>query len=227
MIVGDRKPLEEIIESIEDAENVLVAGCGTCVAICMAGGEKEVQMLAQELKMAGKLREKNVQISEATAQRQCDKEYLETIKGDVEGKDIIISMACGIGVQHLAERFAPTRVVPGINTDFLGVNWDIGEWKEYCQNCGDCVLGKTGGICPIARCSKSLLNGPCGGSDSGKCEIDPDTDCAWQLIYDRMNALGRVDLLAQVEPIKSWKTSRDGGPRKLSRNDMKPAEEKA
>jgi ferredoxin len=226
MIVGDRKPLEEIIESIEDAKNVLVAGCGTCVAICMAGGEKEVQVLAQELKMAAKLRDKNVQISEATAQRQCDKEYLDTIKADVDGKDIVISMACGIGVQHLAERFAPVRVVPGINTDFLGVNWDIGEWKEYCQNCGDCVLGKTGGICPIARCSKSLLNGPCGGSAGGKCEIAPDVDCAWQLIYDRMKALGRLDLLEKVEPMKSWKTSRDGGPRRLSRNDMKPAEVK-
>ncbi len=227
MIVGDRKPLEEIIGFIEDARNVLVAGCGTCVAVCMAGGEKEVQMLAQELRMASRLRSMEIEVSEATAQRQCDKEYLETIKNAVAGKDLVISMACGIGVQHMAERFAPVRVVPGINTDFLGVNWDIGEWKEYCQNCGDCVLARTGGICPVTRCSKSLLNGPCGGSANGKCEVNPDTDCAWQLIYDRMKALGRLDKLAEVEPVKSWKKSRDGGPRRLSRNDMKPAEDKA
>jgi ferredoxin len=225
MIVGERKPLEEIIASIEDAQNVLVAGCGTCVAVCMAGGEKEVQMLAQELRMAFKLRDKEVRISEATAQRQCDVEYLETIKKDVEGKDLVVSLACGIGVQHMAERYAPIRVVPGINTDFLGVNYDVGEWKEYCQSCGDCVLAKTGGICPIARCSKSLLNGPCGGSADGKCEIDPDVDCAWQLIYDRMSALGRLDLLAELEPPRSWKTSRDGGPRSLFRKDMQPAED--
>ena len=111
--------------------------------------------------------------------------------------------------------------MPGINTDFLGANLDVGEWAEYCQNCGDCVLADTGGICPIARCSKSLLNGPCGGSANGKCEIDPTVDCAWQLIYDRMKALGRLDRLSEVHPPKSWKTSRDGGPRRLVREDQK------
>ncbi len=221
MIVGERKPLEEIIESLEGAEKVLVAGCGTCVAICMAGGEKEVGMLASELKMAAKLRDMKLEISEATAQRQCDKEYLETLKNDVQGKDVVVSMACGIGVQYLALNYEPVRVVPAVNTDFLGANLDVGEWAEYCQSCGDCVLADTGGVCPIARCSKSLLNGPCGGSADGKCEIDPETDCAWQLIYDRMKTLGRLEKLTEVRPPRSWKTSRDGGPRRLVREDQK------
>jgi len=221
MIVGERKPLEEIFESIEGAKDILVAGCGTCVAVCMAGGEKEVGMLAAELRMGARLRGLDIDVSEATAQRQCDKEYLETLREHVEGKDLVISMACGIGVQYLALNYEPVRVVPGINTDFLGANLDVGEWAEYCQNCGDCVLADTGGICPIARCSKSLLNGPCGGSANGKCEIDPTVDCAWQLIYDRMKALGRLDRLSEVHPPKSWKTSRDGGPRRLVREDQK------
>jgi ferredoxin len=221
MIVGERKPLEEILDSIEGAEKVLVAGCGTCVAVCMAGGEKEVGMLAAELRMAAKLRNLKLEVSEATAQRQCDKEYLDTLKEDVKGKDLVISLACGIGVQYLALSYEPVRVVPGINTNFLGANLDVGEWGEYCQSCGNCLLAETGGICPIARCSKSLLNGPCGGSANGKCEIDPNTDCAWQLIYDRMNKLGRLDKLAEVRPVRSWSTSRDGGPRKLTREDQK------
>jgi len=221
MIVGERKPLEEIIDSLEGARKVLVAGCGTCVAVCMAGGEKEVGMLAAELSMAARLRGLEIDVTQATAQRQCDREYLETLREQVKGRDAVVSMACGIGVQYMALHYEPLRVVPGINTDFMGANLGIGEWVEYCQSCGDCLLAETGGICPIARCSKSLLNGPCGGSSGGKCEISKDTDCAWQLIYDRMAKLGRTDRLARYRPPKVWKTSRDGGPRRLVREDQK------
>ncbi len=221
MIVGDRKPLDEIIESLEGARKVLVAGCGTCVAVCMAGGEKEVQLLASELRMAAKLRNLDLAVTEASAQRQCDMEYLETLKNDVKGVDLVLSMACGAGVQFLAQRYVPMQVVPAINTNFIGVAKGVGEWAEFCQQCGDCVLAETGGICPIARCSKSLLNGPCGGSAKGKCEVGQEVECAWQLIYDRMKALGRLDRLDKVRQPKTWRTSRDGGPRKVVREDQK------
>jgi ferredoxin len=221
MIVGDRKPLEEILASLENDTKVLVAGCGTCVSVCMAGGEKEVGILAEELRMAGKLTGKDLHVSEATAQRQCDMEYLETLNDAVAGAECVVSLACGAGVQYLAQRFSPTRIVPGINTDFIGVAKDIGEWAEFCQSCGDCLLGETGGVCPIARCSKSLLNGPCGGSASGKCEIDSEVDCGWQLIYDRLKEQGRLAQLEKVRPPRSWATSRDGGPRSLTRKDQK------
>ena len=124
----------------------------------------------------------------------------------------MVSLGCGVGVQTLAERFPKIRVVPGLNTKFMGLPTKTGEWEERCQACGNCVLDRTGGVCPIARCSKQLLNGPCGGSQNGKCEISEDVPCAWQLIWERMTSLGREQELLKVQPPKDWSTSRDGGP---------------
>ena len=124
-------------------------------------------------------------------------------------------------MQAIAEHFPDTWVVPGLNTTFLGLPEEHGIWTERCAACGDCVLGLTGGICPVARCAKSLLNGPCGGSQNGVCEVDPDTPCAWQLIYDRMTALGKQELLYEINEMKDWRTSRDGGARKIVREDLR------
>ena len=126
-------------------------------------------------------------------------------------------------MQTLTEQFPEKITLPGLNTTFLGQPVEQGVWHERCQACGNCVLALTGGICPIARCSKSLLNGPCGGSQKGKCEVDPNIDCAWQLIYDRLKALGRLELMMQINPIKDWSTSRDGGPRHIVREDLRLA----
>lgn len=221
MIVAERKPLEEILDNVEDASKILVAGCGTCVAVCMAGGDKEAKMLANELRLGLKARGKSAQVDVGTVQRQCDMEFLDELEPLVEGKDLVVSVACGAGIQFLAERYEPVRVLPGVNTTFIGANLGPGDWMEYCQSCGECVLDFTGGICPIARCSKSLLNGPCGGSDDGRCEINPEIDCAWYLIHERLKAIGRLDLLNRVIPPKSWKTARDGGPRRIKREDSK------
>jgi hypothetical protein len=136
-----------------------------------------------------------------------------------------VSLACGIGVQAIAERFPDARVVPGVNTTFLGMPTKHGIWEERCAACGECILGVTAGICPIARCAKSLLNGPCGGSEDGHCEVSPDTPCAWQLIHDRLQRLGTLDVLMQPQPPKNWKASRDGGPRRIIRDDLRLAAE--
>ncbi len=217
MIVAERKPLDELIASLEGAQDILVAGCGSCVAVCMAGGQQEVALAAAEIRLGLKLRGVEATVTEATIQRQCDDEFVDELVEAVEDKDVVLSMGCGAGVQFLAQRFAPLRVVPGLNTNFIGVTLERGVWTEYCQACGDCVLDLTGGICPIARCSKSLLNGPCGGSANGVCEIDDSVECAWQLIHDRLAAQGRIEQIYQVIEPKDWKTSRDGGPRKLQR----------
>ena len=217
MIVAERKPLDELLASLEGAREILVAGCGSCVAVCMAGGQQETVMAASELRLALELRGTPATVTAATAQRQCDDEFIDELVEAVEGKDVVLSLACGAGVQLLAQRFAPLRVVPGLNTDFIGVTLERGRWTEYCQACGDCVLDLTGGICPIARCSKSLLNGPCGGSSNGHCEISPDVECAWQLIHDRLTAQGRLHQINKVIEPKNWKTSRDGGPRQVTR----------
>ncbi|MGD8553548.1 MAG: methylenetetrahydrofolate reductase C-terminal domain-containing protein [Anaerolineales bacterium] len=227
MIIAEQKPFEEIKTLIGDAEKVLVVGCGTCVTVCFAGGDREAAILASSLRMNGKLEHRTREVQHVTVQRQCEWEYLDEIAQQIEESDLLLSLGCGIGVQAIAEHYPEKWVVPGLNTSFLGLPEEQGVWSERCAACGDCVLGLTGGICPIARCSKSLLNGPCGGSEAGHCEIDPDTPCAWQLIYDRLTAMDRLDVLLEIQPPKNWKTSRDGGPRKIIRQDLRLVSEEA
>jgi ferredoxin len=224
MIIAERKKLDEIRSLIgEDAEKVLVVGCGTCVTVCFAGGSREAQITASSLRMATKLDNEEgngLDVTDVTVQRQCEWEYLDEIEEEIEEADVVLSLGCGIGVQAIVEHFPDKWVVPGLNTTFLGLPSQQGIWEERCAACGDCVLGITGGICPIARCSKSLLNGPCGGSEDGHCEIDPEVPCAWQLIYDRLSDQGRLDMLLTIQEPKNWSTSRDGGPRKIVREDL-------
>lgn len=221
MIVAGSKPLSEIIQHVEGAKKVLIVGCGECVTVCMAGGEKEVELLCTALKIWRKKNRQQGEFVTQTILRQCEPEYVEELAKNVEDVDLILSMACGVGVQFLAERYKDKWVVPALNTQFAGGALETGYWAERCGLCGECVLDKTGGICPVARCSKSLLNGPCGGSEEGKCEVSKETDCAWQLIYDRLKAHGRLFLLYDIQPPKDWSKSRDGGPRRLVREDVR------
>ena len=205
MIVGERKPFEEIKESLRGYKKVLILGCGTCVSVCMAGGEKEVELLATQLRMANKLDNEDVEIKEATIQRQCDKEYIEPIIEMAKECDVILSMGCGAGVQMVADLLEPMPVMPGLNTRFIGVADGEGSWSEKCRACGSCVLGEHAGICPITRCPKSILNGPCGGSQLGKCETDPNRDCAWALIYDRLMKQGKLDNIIKIALPKDYR----------------------
>jgi ferredoxin len=225
MIIAEQKSLEEIKTLIGDTRKVLVVGCGTCVTVCFAGGAREAAIVAASLRMASKLDGNAKTITDVTVQRQCEWEYLDEIAEQVGAADVVLSLGCGIGVQAIAEHFPKVWVVPGLNTSFMGLPTEQGVWAERCAACGDCVLGLTGGICPIARCSKSLLNGPCGGSEDGHCEVNADISCAWQLIYDRLSSLGQLDLLLELQPPKNWKTARDGGPRKIVREDLRLASE--
>ena len=221
MIVGEQKPLEEIKQMLAPYKRVLVLGCGTCVTVCFAGGEKEVEILASSLRMTSRLDGDPKEVLEATVERQCEYEYNEEVTDQLRKADAVLSMACGIGVQTLTEQFPDVITLPGLNTTFLGQPIEQGVWAERCQACGNCVLDKTGGICPIARCSKSLLNGPCGGSQDGNCEVNAEIDCVWQLIYDRLKALNHLEWLLEIEPAKDWSTSRDGGPRQIVREDLR------
>ena len=221
MIVAEKKPLEEIIEEVKDFRKILIAGCNECVTVCEAGGKKEVGILASALRMYFMNEGKKVDIDEVTLERQCDHEYLEEIRGQADQYDVILSLACGVGVQFMAEKYFNLPVLPGVNTCFLGAAEERGVWSERCQACGQCILGKTAGICPISRCAKRLLNGPCGGSTKGKCELSKEIDCAWQLIIDRLKELGRLDEYEKIMPIKDWSTERAGGPRKVVREDVR------
>lgn len=229
MITAERKPFGEIKESVKDFKKIMVLGCGTCVAVCQAGGEKEAAILASELRLAFGNEGEKVEVNEETVVRQCDDEFMAdtAFLEKVKEADVIISIACGVGVQHACNFFnraidgKPIRVIPGLNTTFMGANIDVGLWEERCLGCGDCILEGTGGICPITRCAKSLLNGPCGGSSDGKCEISKDTDCAWHLIIERLEALGELERIKPVEMYKDWRPSHYGGPRKIVREDLR------
>ncbi len=198
MIVAERKPFDQIWESVKDLKSVLVLGCGTCVSVCQSGGEKEVGLLASELRMKSKLESKQMEIGEVTIERQCDREFFEKIAPLVQNYQAVLSLACGAGVQYTAAVMEPARVIPALNTRFIGVTSTEGVWDERCRACGNCVLAVYGGICPVTMCAKGLLSGPCGGSRHGKCEASLEKDCAWVLIYNRLKKQGRLEELRRT-----------------------------
>ena len=217
MIVADRKPFEEILNSIGDYKKIMLMGCGGCVTVCFSGGTKAVELLSSQIKMARKKQGKEIEIIECTPERQCEYEFIDELKQSLVSVEAVLSIACGVGVQAMSERHPETITIPAQNTKFMGYPVEHGFWQERCAGCGDCVLEWTGGLCPIARCAKRLLNGPCGGSTDGKCEVDKDkeTDCVWQLIYDRLKKLGKLDNLSVVREPKDWQTSTNAGQRKI------------
>ncbi len=214
MIVGERKEVDEIRDMLpEDIEELLIVGCGTCVTVSLAGGEREAKSLRDLLGLYFSQNEESLDIAADAIKRQCDDEFIDEIEEQIEKSDAVLSLACGIGVQHLAIRFPEKLILPGLNTTFYGRTSATGEWEEMCHGCGECVLDRFAGICPIARCSKSLLNGPCGGSEDGNCEVDDEIDCGWELIYERAKELEVFDRLLEHEEPKDWTTYRDGGVR--------------
>lgn len=220
MIVAERKRIAEIRQMLGAHEKILIVGCGACVTVCMAGGEKEAEILAAALEMA--FQDSGKQFSWDCVERQCEPEFLAPLAEKVLASDAVLSMACGAGVQTMAAQYPRIFIYPVLNTHFIGRPLEQGLWAETCAGCGNCILHLTGGICPIARCSKSLLNGPCGGSVDGRCEVDPDNiECAWQLIYDRLTQAGKLHLLDEIMPPKDWSSSAHGGVRRIVREDVK------
>ncbi len=220
MIVAEQKPLAEIKKMVEPYKKLLVLGCGTCVKTCFAGGEDEVAALASELRLAFKMDGRTIEIEEQTIERQCEDEFIHEAAEAAARNDAVLSLACSVGVQDIARRFGNTICLPGLNTTFMGAMEGKGYFTEECSGCGNCVIGDFGAICPVTKCAKKLLNGPCGGSRDGVCEVNPDTQCAWQLIIDRLTAIGQLDNLKKIYPAKDWRTDTSGGPRKLLREDL-------
>jgi len=220
LIVAEQKDIGEILETLKGFKKVVMASCGTCVTVCLAGGEKEALGLKGLLLADASKNKKKLAVSVVNCKRQCDDEFLDDLDDELLAGDVILSLGCGVGVQFLAEKYPDKLVLPGLNTSFYGAAKELGYLTEYCQGCGNCLLEKTGGVCPVARCSKSIFNGPCGGSQSGKCEIDSEIDCAWQLIYEKLKAFKRLDRLVDIFEPRDWRTSRDGGPRSIKREDL-------
>jgi len=204
MIIAKRKPFQEIMDSLKGYEKVLIIGCGTCVAVCLAGGEKEVGLLSSQLAIASELEGNPLTIGEATIERQCDKEFLNELRNRAVGYDVLLSLACGVGVQFLSDMYEDKIVLPGVNTSFIGANDEVGYWTERCRMCNQCYLAVTGAVCPVTMCPKGLLNGPCSGMIEGMCEVDENRPCAWALIYERLEKTGRLDQIRQILPPQKY-----------------------
>lgn len=220
MITAEQKPINEIKEMIAPYGRILVLGCNSCVAECAAGGEKETGMLASALRMAAKMEGREVLIQEKALDRQCVNHFVIQLEEIMDQYDVILSLACGAGVQAVADMYPEIPVLPALNTEFLGETREQGYWIENCLGCGDCMLHFFGGVCPLARCSKQLLNGPCGGSMDGRCEVNKDIPCAWQLIIDRLSSFDALERLEEVYPPKNWSKKQGAGPRKIIREDQ-------
>lgn len=221
MIVAHRKNVQDIKAALASYRKILVLGCGGCVTVCLAGGEREVGMLASALRIAYGIDREEHEIAELTIERQCENQFIEDAIGDITGVDAVLSLACGAGVQAIAERFPNVPVYPGLDTKFIGILQEQGIWAEKCAACGKCVIGSYGAVCPLTRCSKGLLSGPCGFAENGKCEVSPDLECGWQLIYDRLKAIDKLDLLLEDAPLTDWSLSHESGCRRVVREDQR------
>jgi len=223
MIIAEWKPLPEMVEKLRGCQKILLVGCAACVAECAAGGEKEVETLAPLLRLALNQNGHPVEVITRMLERQCEWEFVEELAQAIAQVDAVLSLACGIGVQAVAERYAELPVYPGVNTTALAIREEPGLWLGRCQACGDCGLGETFGLCPVARCAKSLQNGPCGGTrPNGKCEVDENLDCVWYQIVERAEARGQLDQLLELRPVKNWANSQHGGPKRVLREDLRP-----
>ncbi|HSV41903.1 MAG TPA: methylenetetrahydrofolate reductase C-terminal domain-containing protein, partial [Methanomassiliicoccales archaeon] len=164
MIIAQQKELPKIAGMLEGLDNILLVGCRSCVAICLAGGEKEVGILAEAIRLTNEIAGREQDIAEITLERACEKEWVAELAYVIGDRDAVVSLACGVGAQVMQEMYPNILVFPGLDTSNMGAPEEQGIFLEKCGGCGDCLLHLTGGICPISRCSKSLLNGPCGGS---------------------------------------------------------------
>ncbi|MBM3791446.1 MAG: hypothetical protein FJW35_14025 [Acidobacteria bacterium] len=210
MIIATRKQLEVIKEMVKGYRKVLNVGCGGCTSVCLAGGQKEIDDLCTQLTVSLKGDQIVFESAGFTVERQCEPHFLEELDEIVKPYDALLSMGCGAGVQFLAERYPNKPVFPALDTVFIGVNKNIGWYEERCKSCGDCVLGLTGGICPNAMCAKGLLNGPCGGPQDDRCEVDNEVSCAWVKIYERLKAQGRLGDIMKVQPAREWQDQVQG-----------------
>ncbi len=216
MIIAQQKALAEIRDMVAPYRTILLAGCGTCTAFCSAGGSEEVDKLADALLSENK----DIVIDKTTIPRQCATKFIDRLENKVGHCEAILSMACGNGVQAVASRFPDKPVLPALNTHFIGVEKESGVWTENCMACGDCILWRTGGICPVTRCAKSLLNGACGGASEGKCEVSKDRPCAWQEIYHALKRLNMLHYLKEKPQVKEWPVH----PGRVVREDLREVE---
>lgn len=222
MIIAERKPIPELLAMLADHDRILLAGCKGCVTVCNAGGTKEVAVLAAALRIARRRQGRPIEVDEITLDRQCEPEFIGWLEKPIREKKYtaVLSAACSVGPQYIAQHFDDLVALPALNTSFMGGTKEHGVWAEFCRGCGNCGIHNFGGLCPVTRCSKGLLHGPCAGSSGGRCEVRPDMECVWLLIYERMKRIGQTEKFKKIKPLKDWSTYWSGGVRKVIREDL-------
>ena len=202
--ITKQKPIEEIQQQLEGLERVYIIGCGTCTTMTRTGGREEVLDMKERLQGLGKMVTGWTVIP--TACDEMTEASLHENNGAVQSANCLLVMSCALGV-HKVVSYIDKPVIPALDTLFIGVEDGPGDFREVCAQCGQCVLGETAGICPLTACHKRLLNGPCGGTNNGKCEVDKEKDCAWTLIYQRLREQGRLDLMRQYYPPRNYQVA--------------------
>lgn len=202
MIVSKQKPLIEILQALDGADTVFLIGCAQCATVCKAGGEEQIWKMQEELQTAGKTVTGSLVIDETCHMLRTARD-LRSKKEMVDEARAILVLACGAGVQSVSASVTK-KVVAGLDTLFLGNIRRLGQFEQKCSLCGECILNSTAGICPVTVCPKGILNGPCGGMDNGRCETDPEADCAWQQIFTRLQARGEESKLERIVPQKDF-----------------------
>lgn len=220
MIVADLKSFEEIAGSVAGYGKVHILGCGGCVTVCRSGGQAEARDLARLLSHPKHFDGPVPEFSVDTIERQCEFDLLKAYLRLPERTEAVLSLACGVGVQILADLVEPVPVLPALTTTFMGGADEPGVWREKCRGCGDCLLGLTAAVCPITRCAKSLLNGPCGGPQDGRCEVDAELPCAWETIFSRLSTQGRLSVLSRITAVRDWRKAGGRGPRQRRRTGI-------
>ena len=199
--ITKQKPFEEILNLLDTASKIFIMGCGTCTTMTRTGGQPEVLQMIDQLK--GEEKEVTGWMMIPVACDELTHEALEEKVDAINSADALLIMTCAFGVQTIAMHLDKS-VVPALDTLFIGKEKEVGVFDEVCLQCGECVLGETAGICPVAGCHKGLVNGPCGGTNKGKCEVDSNKDCVWTLIYKKLEKMDRLDLMRKYQPPKQY-----------------------
>lgn len=200
--ITKQKPFEEVTQQLQGFSRIFIAGCGTCATLTHTGGVEEVAAMKERLQSQGKLITGTAVIP--TACDDLTQTLAEEYSSPIQSAHAVLVMACALGVHRIGDSITNKPVIPALDTLFIGMDYGQGVFHEVCAQCGQCVLGETAGICPLTACHKGLLNGPCGGTNNGKCEVDKEKDCAWTLIYNRLKEQGRLDLMRKYQPPKNY-----------------------
>jgi hypothetical protein len=203
MIISKSKGNQAVLDILEGVQSVFLLGCSECASLCGTGSPEALAAMKETLEAQGK-KVTGTFVAKTGCQVLGSKVELKPYKEAVDAADAILVMSCGAGTQAMVELYKDKKVYPANDTTFLGNMTRFQHFDERCSLCGECIIDKTGGICPVTTCPKGILNGPCGGTNNGMCEVSPEIECAWAKIYARMERTGELEKMKEIIPPKDY-----------------------